>query len=338
MKRDVYKKIVKASGIAAGDLVLIQYWMGESFSNDIAFLQAEIAAAGATPMMVVQNINVSQMINENASKETYGDKFFKLYEDADVVIDLLERPVGVLTKPLEPERMEILRGYMGRLFGTCASKKKMLQLRVPTEAMAKSEGLTKEDFAARMEAAMDIDYDALNTECEKLKAIYEKHKGAVIKTGEGKYTLTLSFEGRNWGIDAGDGDLPCGEISIAPVEGATNGEVFFEKIFLPDAENPKAKLSFENVVLSVRNGTIESTDNDKLTALFEAYGPENSTICELGIGMNPGVTSLCGCAVLDEKMIGSFHLGIGDNTMFGGVNEADFHNDLIGKAEYEPIL
>jgi leucyl aminopeptidase (aminopeptidase T) len=30
--------------------------------------------------------------------------------------------------------------------------------------------------------------------------------------------LSICFEGRSWFIDAGDGDLPCGEISIAPVE------------------------------------------------------------------------------------------------------------------------
>ena len=87
------------------------------------------------------------------------------------------------------------------------------------------------------------------------------------------------------------------------------------------------------MVLTVKDGVIESSDNDELNKLLEVYGKENSTVCELGIGMNPGVTSLCGCAVLDEKMIGTFHIGIGDNTMFGGENEADFHNDLIGKGD-----
>ncbi|SCX10102.1 Thermophilic metalloprotease (M29) [Lachnospiraceae bacterium YSD2013] len=333
MKREVYEKIVKAAGIAAGDMVLVQYWMGETFSEDVAFLQAEIAKAGATPMMVVQNINVSQLINENATENTYSDKFFKLFEDADVVIDLMERPIGVLNKPLDPERMGILGAYMGRLFKTCATKKKMLQLRVPTAGMAASEGLDEADYAARMEAAMDIDYEALKAECEKLKAVNEGYKGVTIKTGEGKYSLELSFEGREWEIDAGDGDIPCGEISIAPVEAATNGEVFFEKIYLPDAENPRAKVSFEGVVLTVKGGVVTTTSDSELNKLIEAYGPANATVCELGIGLNPGVTSLCGCAVLDEKMIGTFHIAIGDNTMFGGTNEADFHTDMIGKGE-----
>lgn len=330
MKIETYKKIVKAAGIEAGDLVLVQYWMEDTFSDDVAFLQAEIAAAGATPVMVVQNLKISQLINENVTENTYGDKFFKLYEDADVVIDLMERPIGVLTKPLEPSKMQLLGGYMGRLFQTCATKKKMLQLRVPTETMAGKEGLEAEDYKARMEAAMDIDYDALRAECEALKATTEKNSGVTIKTGDGKYELNMEFGDRKWDIDAGDGDIPCGEISIAPVENKTNGEVYFEKIYLPDAENPGIKHDFDKVVLSIKDGVIESSDNDDLNKLLESYGKENSTVCELGIGMNPGVTSLCGCAVLDEKMIGTFHLGIGDNTMFGGENEADFHNDLVG--------
>ena len=334
MKTEIYRKIVKAAGIVPGDLVLIQYWMEESFSEDIGFLQAEIAAAGATPVMVVQKLSISQLINENVTPTTYGDKFFKLYEDADVVIDLMDRPVGVLAKPLDPERMGILGAYMGRLFGTCSTKKKMLQLRVPTATMAEKEGLSFEDFRARMEAAVDVDYDAINAECEKFIAEHEKYKGITIKTGEGRYSLELSFENRNWNIDAGDGDIPCGEVNVAPVEKLTNGDVYFEKIYLPNPENPREKLSFDKVVLTIRDGVVTNTSNEELDKAFTEYGPENSTVCELGFGMNPGVTSLCGCAVLDEKMIGTFHLGIGDNTMFGGENEADFHNDLISIGEY----
>lgn len=335
MKRETYKKIVNAAGIKAGDLVLVQYWMNETISEDAGFLQAEISAAGATPMMVVQNLKLSQLINESVTETTYGDKFFKLYEDADVIIDLMERPVGVLLKPLEPEKMGLLGAYMNRLFGTCASKKKMLQLRVPTEVMAAKEGLETKDFENRMEAAINIDYNSLRSECEKLKGEYESYSGVTIKTCDNKYSLDISFDGRSWDIDAGDGDIPCGEICIAPVETKTNGQVYFEKIYLPDPRTPGSKLHFENVVLTVSNGVITKTSDEGLDQLLGVYGQENTTVCELGFGLNPGVTSLCGCAVLDEKMIGTFHLGIGDNTMFGGENEADFHNDLIGHGTYE---
>lgn len=222
---------------------------------------------------------------------------------------------------------------MRTLFRICTSKKKMLQLRVPTEAMAMAEGMGTEDYAKRIEAAMNIYYTLLNEKCSKLKEEIENYKGIEITTGNGEYKLELSFEGRSWEIDDGDGDLPCGEISIAPVEDATNGKVFFDTIFLPNSENG-GKPKFEKVILTINRGVITETSDDKLTKLIHEYPKSNTVVCELGFGMNTNVTSLCGCALLDEKMVGTFHLGIGDNTMFGGTNEAEDHNDLIGIGEY----
>ncbi|MBO4213776.1 MAG: aminopeptidase [Lachnospiraceae bacterium] len=337
MKTEIYAKIVKAAGIKPGDLVLVQYWMEEQLGEDAGYLQAAIAAAGATSMMVVQNLTISQLVNEQVTETTYSDKFFKLYEDADVIIDLMERPVGVLKKPLEPEKMALLGAYMQRLFATCASKK-LLQLRVPTETMAKLENLTLADYRARLEAAMDVDYDKLKEQCEAKKAEAAKYSGIAIRTGDGQYAVSLSFGNRSWEVDAGDGDIPCGEIYIAPMEKETHGNVFFEKIYLPDVENPRAKRCFEKVVLTIEDGVIVRADQDSLTDYLKEFEEEERTICELGFGMNPSVKSLCGCAVLDEKMDGTFHLGIGDNTMFGGKNEAGLHVDLIGKGEYEWVM
>lgn len=63
--------------------------------------------------------------------------------------------------------------------------------------------------------------------------------------------------------------------------------------------------------------------------------PEDKVICELGFGMNPNVKDLCGCTLLDEKMADTFHIAIGNNTMFGGTNESDQHIDLVGKSIIE---
>ncbi len=112
MKRNVYSGIIKAAKIEKGDLVLIQYWMDQSFSEDIGFLQAEIAAVGATPILVVQNLRISQLVNENMTEETYSDRYFKLYEDADVVIDMMERPIGVLS--LKPEKVHAVWNFLLR--------------------------------------------------------------------------------------------------------------------------------------------------------------------------------------------------------------------------------
>lgn len=337
MKRDTYCGIIKAAGIEKGDFVLIQYWMNDAFSEDIGYLQAELAAAGATVMLVVQNIKLSQLLNENVTENTYNDRYFKLYEDADVVIDFMERPIGVLSRPLEPEKMGLLGQYMGRLFQICSGKKKILQLRVPTAQMAKADGMEPEEYKVRVEAAMDIDYQLLNEECCNFKAQVEKNSGVEIVTKDGECSLEMSFEGRKWLVDAGDGDLPCGEVYIAPVESSVNGSVFFKTIYLPSQEIRGECLRFDDVKLTINQGLITDTDNEKLKAYLSELEEKERTVCELGFGMNPGVTSLCGCELLDEKMTGTFHIGIGNNVMFGGNNEAEEHNDLIGTGEYKWI-
>lgn len=60
-------------------------------------------------------------------------------------------------------------------------------------------------------------------------------------------------------------------------------------------------------------------------------------VCELGLGMNPNVTDLCGYTLLDEKMAGTFHIAVGANNMFGGENEATDHVDFVGRGEVEVI-
>lgn len=49
--------------------------------------------------------------------------------------------------------------------------------------------------------------------------------------------------------------------------------------------------------------------------------------------MNPNITELIGYTVLDEKMAGTFHIAIGDNTMFGGKNSTPLHMDFVGRGE-----
>ena len=54
--------------------------------------------------------------------------------------------------------------------------------------------------------------------------------------------------------------------------------------------------------------------------------------------MNPNVTDLCGYTVLDEKMVGTFHIAVGANQMFGGENEASDHVDFVGTGILEVIV
>ncbi len=91
------------------------------------------------------------------------------------------------------------------------------------------------------------------------------------------------------------------------------------------------------MVLQVRNGEICGSSHAEIAKHFAALPKENRIVCELGFGLNPNITDLCGYTVLDEKMSGTFHIAVGANSMFGGANEASDHIDFVGFGKAELV-
>ncbi|MDO4369830.1 MAG: aminopeptidase, partial [Clostridia bacterium] len=184
-----------------------------------------------------------------------------------------------------------------------------------------------QDYIRRMERAYDVDYEAVHADCAREMERFSGVNRVVIHTGDA-CKLHLDFTGRAWLIDAGEGDLPCGEIYIAPVETKTNGSVFFETFYLDDEK-------YTDVTLRIADGEVCGSSCDAIANRFAQMPRENRIVCELGLGMNPNVTDLCGYTLLDEKMAGTFHIAVGTNDMFGGENHATDHVDFVGRAEIE---
>ncbi|MDE5866859.1 MAG: aminopeptidase, partial [Lachnospiraceae bacterium] len=219
-------------------------------------------------------------------------------------------------------QMALYRKYMSQLFDKLMECKRFTQIRVPTLANAAESSLEPQDYIRRMTRAYDIDYEMLAEACNREIKRFEGAEAVDVQTGEG-CVLHLELTGRTWHIDAGDGDIPCGEIYIAPIEDKTRGSVFFDTFYLDDVK-------YDNVTLQILDGEISDSSNPDVAQYFAKQPRENRIICELGIGMNPNVTDLCGYTVLDEKMAGTFHIAAGANYMFGGENKASDHVDFVG--------
>lgn len=315
-------KIVKASGISSGEMILIHFW-GEDADKEIAnnFMTA-VAEMGATPLLLQQSRTVNREIFLAAKESCYSEQYFELFTKFDAVLDVFAyRPV-ILGYEIADEKFEIYRNYMAQLFSKLMNCKRFAQIRIPTAANAEESGLDPQDYIQRMERAYDIDYTAVYEACRQAKDRFEGVNKVSLRTGE---DCELSFEltDRAWHIDAGDGDLPCGEVYIAPVEDKTQGTVYFETFYLDG-------VPYEHVLLQINDGRISGSNQSEITAFFERQPQENRVVCELGFGMNPHVTDLCGYTTLDEKMYGTFHIAVGANTMFGGANAASDHMDFVG--------
>ncbi|MBD5149169.1 MAG: aminopeptidase [Oscillibacter sp.] len=322
MDRKIISKIVKASGISAGEMVLVHFW-GEDADKEIAnsFLAA-VAEVGATPVLLQQSRSVNRDIFLVAEESCFSEQYFDLFTKFDAVLDVFAyRPV-ILGYEIDREKFELYRRYMAQLFSKLMTCKRFTQIRIPTAANAEESGLDPQDYIQRMERAYDVDYTAVYEACRQAESRFEGVNKVLLRTGE-DCGLTFELTGRVWHIDAGDGDLPCGEIYIAPVEDKTQGTVYFDIFYLDGAR-------YEHVRLHIRDGQVINSNQPEINAFFERQPQENRIVCELGFGMNPNVTDLCGYTVLDEKMCGTFHIAVGANHMFGGTNEASDHIDFVG--------
>lgn len=329
MNYETLCKLVKASGVSSGEMILVHFW-GEDADKAIAnhFLSA-VAAQGATPLLLQQSRTINRSIFSAAAETCFDERYFEKLSGFDAVLDVFSYQPIVLGYPLEDQQLTLYRKYISTLFYKLMECKRFTQIRIPTVANAEESGLEPEDYIQRMEAAYDVDYDAIHASCLEKAQQFQNAQRVAIHTGE-NCVLNMVLTGRAWHIDAGDGDLPCGEIYIAPLEDKTNGMVYFPVLWIDDRK-------YESVTLAIKDGKVINSNLTEVGNYFVSQPEENRTICELGIGMNPNVTELCGYTVLNEKMCGTFHIAVGSNTMFGGCNEANCHIDFVGQGKVEVL-
>ncbi len=142
--------------------------------------------------------------------------------------------------------------------------------------------------------------------------------------------ILMDIDGRQGIADTGRicnsgtfGNLPAGEAFIAPNEGTTEG--VFVTNWAPDR-----KLK-ESIKFYVNGGKVAEVEGDKdfveyLKSIFEKE--ENRNIAELGIGTNGKAVKFSN--ILEgEKILGTCHIAIGDNSAFGGKVRANVHIDFI---------
>ena len=226
MTRETIAKIVKASGVSTGELILIHF-CGENADKTVANqFAAAVAALGASPVVLQQARSVNREIFAGAKESCFDERYFGLFSKFDAVLDVFACQPIVLGYELEDAQMDLYRRYILQLFEKLVTCRRFAQIRIPTEANAAESGLDPQDYIRRMDRAYDVDYAAVRAACEHAAAQFAGASRVAVRTGEG-CVLQLELTGRTWLTDAGDGDLPCGEISIAPVEAKTNGEVFF---------------------------------------------------------------------------------------------------------------
>jgi leucyl aminopeptidase (aminopeptidase T) len=176
------------------------------------------------------------------------------------------------------------------------------------------------------------DYSEIEARVKELIQKLE-HKSIVRIKSELGTNAIFELSGREWQLDPGicvePGsfiNLPSGEIFIAPAN--SNGRVVVDGSF-GDMGMLKSPLEFyirNNYVVEILGRNAE-----QLIKKLDALGREARNLAELGIGVNPKA-KLRGIVLEDEKVAGTAHIALGDNSTFGGTVKAKIHWDGIIKS------
>ena len=176
---------------------------------------------------------------------------------------------------------------------------------------------------------MTADFKEVRKGVNKLAKKLDGAKTVNILTKAGT-DFQVSVEGRKWFRDTGichkNGEfmnLPAGEVFIAPKEGTAQGKVVIDGAFWDILEEP--------VTLDVKDGLAKRISGSKeIAKQVSKQGKEARNIAEVGIGMNPKA-KIIGNVLEDEKVMGTVHVALGDNSTFGGKVKAGIHVDGIIK-------
>lgn len=124
------------------------------------------------------------------------------------------------------------------------------------------------------------------------------------------------------------GNLPSGEVFLAPWEDQTNGKVVIDGSMagIGIVETP--------IVVDIINGYAETITGGKeaklLTEMLDKVGRDARAVAEFGIGTNYKAI-LTGQILEDEKVFGTIHIAFGNNITMGGRIAVSSHLDGLVK-------
>lgn len=120
------------------------------------------------------------------------------------------------------------------------------------------------------------------------------------------------------------GNLPSGEVYLAPWEDKTNGKLVI------DGSMASIGMIKTPIVIDIVDGYAKNItggeEAQRLTEILDKSGPDARAVAEFGIGTNYKA-KLTGLILEDEKVFGTIHIAFGNNLTMGGRISVSSHLD-----------
>ena len=180
---------------------------------------------------------------------------------------------------------------------------------------------------------MSADYRNIMRRTCKLQRLMKGAKAIRVKTKAGTDVL-LPIKGRRIYADTGliqekgaYGNLPAGEVCVAPIEGLSEGVVVVEATIghMGQVTRPVRLMVKAGTAVEISGGASAK----RLRQMLKPHGRNAYNVAEIGIGTNDRAR-ISGNILEDEKVMGTVHIALGDNARgLGGKVFAGTHLDCL---------
>lgn len=294
--------------------------IGKAFSHDVTYYEYKaLKAHGAEPP-------------EKLWRLAFGDKAVECLKDVGIMNVLLRkkaseeqiRKAGEIASKNRKEAVNVAIGLAN--FSTSHTRFRDLLTRIGGARYASMPLFDPDMFFG----PMTVDWRSLAKRTRDLARKIDKSNRIILSTPNGT-RLSLSKEGRKAYTDTGIltkpgsfSNLPAGEVFLAPLEGTANGRLVIEWA-------PTERLKHPVTLIVIKGKVREVQGRDRYVEALKEKLRENDdfrNIAELGIGTNEKANRPDNI-LESEKILGTIHIALGDNSSFGGKVRTSFHQDFI---------
>lgn len=191
-------------------------------------------------------------------------------------------------------------------------------------------GISVEIMSRCLNADFDKIIELTNHFVKKLEGV--KIVKVVTEAGT---NLTMPIEGRMVIPSTGvlrekgqSGNMPSGEVYLAPIEGASNGTLVI------DGSMASIGMIKTPIKVNIVDGFAEEItggeEAERLITILDKSGRDARAVAEFGIGTNYKAI-LTGQILEDEKVFGTIHVAFGNNLTMGGTIAVNSHLDGLVK-------
>ena len=298
----------------------------------------------AHPYVSIKEDSLRELFFEHAKKEQleYIHEYEWLYKpnfDARIVI-LSETNTKIFSN-IDPSKEKIARMARKKLTSKVRSIKRWNICIYPTLGYAQDAEMSLEKFE---DFVFDSCYCGYNDPVAQLKKDLEWQRELRNKLQQGENIrivakgtdISMSVSQRLFCVEEGTVNLPTGEIFVGPVEDSVNGEIKFSYPLIFGGR------VIDGIWLKFKDGKVIDYNTRKNKKAFtELLTTDEGAkfVGELGIGTNPFVTKFCNNLLLDEKILGTIHLALGqsyEETL--GKNKSSIHIDMVCDMRQDGII